>query len=179
MDNLNDILNLSNELTSRSFKKGDILQSQGDLNSSAYFVKQGLLRSYTIDHKGKEHIFMFAPENWIISDIESQQFDQPSELYIECLEDSEVIVLDRQNLVSSTLDYTQFDRMLTLLSRRVGVLQRRIIMMMSATAKERYEQFIQSYPNLPGRVPQKMIASHLGITPEALSKIRGQIARNQ
>ncbi len=178
MTHVLDILSHSSEQQTVFRKKGTLLQVQGDVNSNAYFVKEGLLKSYTIDAKGKEHIFMFAPENWIISDIESQQFDHPSELYIECLEDSELIVIDRTKLTSSTLDHEKFDKMVLLLNRRIGVLQRRVINLLSATARERYEHFLDDYPNLSNRVPQKMIASYLGITPEVLSKIRGQIARN-
>ncbi|MCB0509281.1 MAG: Crp/Fnr family transcriptional regulator, partial [Bacteroidetes bacterium] len=59
------------------------------------------------------------------------------------------------------------------------VLQRRIIMLMSASAKERYEHFLETYPELPNRLPQRLIASYLGITPEALSKIRGEMLREK
>ena len=80
-------------------KKGQIIQREGELNSKAYIVKNGLLRSYTIDKKGKEHIFMFAPENWIIA--ESILPNEPTELFIDALEDSTIQVIDK-NL--NTLD---------------------------------------------------------------------------
>ena len=75
-------------------KKGEILQRKGDLNSKVYQVTSGLLRSYSIDEQGKEHIFMFAPENWIVAD--SRTKDSPADLFIDALEDSEVIVLEKQ-----------------------------------------------------------------------------------
>ena len=74
MDNLNEIFLLDQNYKSRTFPKGSVLQYQGDFPASSYFVKEGLLKSYTIDEKGKEHIFMFAPEGWIVADIESQIF---------------------------------------------------------------------------------------------------------
>ncbi|PHR24511.1 MAG: Crp/Fnr family transcriptional regulator [Fluviicola sp.] len=178
MENLIELFGISDDLVPQKFKKGHILQSQGDVNSNAYLVKNGLLRSYTIDQKGKEHVFMFAPEDWIISDIESQEFHHPAELYIECLEDSELIILNRKHLASVELNSQQYQQRLNKLSRRIAVLQRRMIGMMSSTAQERYEEFLVYYPNLVGRISQRMIASYLGITPEALSKIRGQIAKN-
>ncbi len=179
MDNLKDLMNVDLDTASKSFKKGSILQHQGDKTLNAYYVKKGLLRSYSIDQNGKEHIFMFAPEGWIIADIESQEFDQPAVLFIECLEDAEVVVIDKYGLEVDNLSKEQLVQHVYLLSRRIGVLQKRMIMMMSAPAVERYEKFLLHHPDLPKRVPQRMIASYLGITPEALSKIRGELARTK
>lgn len=179
MENLNEILSLGSEKGASHFSKGDILQREGENCSKAYFVKKGLLRSYTIDDKGKEHVFMFAPEKWVIADIESQEFNQPAKLFIDCVEASEVIILDRSLLSKSELNIDQLKNNVNLLSRRVAVLQRRVIMLMSASAKDRYELFLETYPIIPNRVPQRMVASYLGITPQVLSKIRGQIAREK
>jgi CRP-like cAMP-binding protein len=177
MENISEILNLDSEENTTHFNKGDILQREGENCSSAFFVKKGLLRSYTIDDKGKEHIFMFAPESWVIADIESQEFKQPAKLFIDCVEESEVIILDRSLLIKSELNIAQLKKNVNLLSRRVAVLQRRVIMLMSASAKDRYELFLKTYPKIPNRVPQRMIASYLGITPQALSTIRGEITK--
>ena len=138
--------------------KGQILQRKGDLNSKIYQVESGLLRSYSIDEKGKEHIFMFAPENWKIADNVSAEI--PCELFIEALENSVVTVSEKnfENLTDTKS-----------LINRIGVLQKRVIMLMSSSAIERYQHFIKTYPDIVQRVPQKMIASYLGITPEALS----------
>ena len=179
MENLNEILSLGSEKGASHFSKGDILQREGENCSKAFFVKKGLLRSYTIDDKGKEHVFMFAPEKWVIADVESQEFNQPAKLFIDCVEASEIIILDRSQLFKSDLNIDQLKNNVNLLSRRVAVLQRRVIMLMSASAKDRYELFLETYPKIPNRVPQRMIASYLGITPEALSKIRGKIAKSK
>jgi CRP-like cAMP-binding protein len=160
------------------FKKGEMLQRQGAETSMGFFVKSGLLRSYIIDKKGKEHIFHFACENWVIADIESQEFDQPSELFIDCIEDAEVVLFSRAGLADSQRSADMIFDEVKLLSRRIGVMQRRVLMLMSSTASERYTYFIKTYPNLPNRVPQHMIASYLGITPQALSTIRGKLAKN-
>ena len=76
-------------------KKGHILQRKGEVNTKAYQVESGLLRSYSIDEKGKEHIYMFAPENWIIAD--NQPPDIPCELFIDALEDSVVLSIEKNN----------------------------------------------------------------------------------
>lgn len=179
MENINEILNLESEKNTSRFNKGEILQRAEENCSKAFFVKKGLLRSYTIDDKGKEHIFMFAPEGWVIADIESQEFKQPAKLFIDCIEDSEVIILDRGLLLKLNRGFDQIKKNETLLSRRVAVLQRRVIMLISASAKDRYEFFLETYPKIPNRVPQRMIASYLGITPQALSTIRGEISRKK
>lgn len=179
MADINDILNLDSKATNKVYKKGELLQREGANSSRAFFVKNGLLRSYTIDAKGKEHVFMFATEGWIIADIESQEFDQPAKLFIDCIEDSDIIIFDRTIFGKLELSKDQLNKNLNLLSRRVAVLQRRVLMLMSETAKDRYEFFLETYPDLPNRVPQRMIASYLGITPEALSKIRGEIAKSK
>jgi CRP-like cAMP-binding protein len=175
MDDLNDIIKRSENTKTKKFKKGSILQHKGQTATHAFYIKKGLLRSYIIDSKGKQHIFMFAPEGWIIADIESQEFDLPAEMFIDCLEDSEVIIFTRKYLVST--DPKLLINSLKLLFRRTGVLQKRILMQMSAPAIDRYSYFLKTYPELAHRIPQRMIASYLGITPQALSTIRRDSAK--
>lgn len=179
MDHLSQILGKNNQNVPKHFAKGTILQHAGDDCDKVYLVKSGLLKSYTIDAKGKEHIFIFAPEGWIITDIESMQAEAKAELFIETIEDSELVIINRKDVLAKGLSEDGYKKMTDTLFRRLGVMQRRLIMMMSATAQERYEHFLETYPALPNRVPQRMIASYLGITPEALSKIRGKMARNR
>tara|TARA_R110002072_G_scaffold172042_1_gene325811 strand:+ start:8285 stop:8860 length:576 start_codon:yes stop_codon:yes gene_type:complete len=168
------IVALKEKIRIQSFSKGDIVQRQGEKCANLYYVKKGLLRSYIIDSKGKEHIFMFAPEGWLIAD--GTVGSEVTELFIDALEDTEVEVMDqvvfrKQFLPLTALsDINRAEGML----RRMATLQKRIIMLISATAIERYEHFQQMYPAIIQRVPQKMIASYLGITPEALSKVKSQ-----
>ncbi len=179
MSYLDHILNSDPQAQTKRFKKGDVLQREGDKSSSSFYVNKGLLRSYIIDKKGKEHIFHFAAENWIIADLESQEFDQPTELFVDCIEDAEVTVFSRACLAEAerTADMVADD--VLLLSRHIGVLQRRVLMLLSSAASDRYAHFIKAYPDLPNRVPQRMIASYLGITPQALSTIRGKLSSSK
>ena len=148
--------------------KGQVLQRKGASNKKVFLVEKGLLYAYTIDEKGKEHIFMFAPKGWIVADISLTP--NSSELYIEAIEDSIVIEKER----SAELNKTSLIK----LERRIAVLQNRVIMLMSASAIERYNHFIKTYPEIVQRVPQRMIASYLGITPEALSKVKNAKVRS-
>ena len=147
--------------------KGHILQRTGETKPKIYLVKSGLLRSYVIDEKGKEHIFLFAPKNWIMTDCTSS--NQPCKLFIDALEDSEVLILEKGNE-----DKIELQKILN----RLEALQNRVIMMMSSTAIERYEHFVETYPEIIQRVPQRMIASYLGITPEALSKVKNKFLKS-
>jgi len=146
-------------------KKGEILQRKGDLNTLVYRIESGLLRSYTIDEKGKEHIFMFAPEGWILTD--NCEAHIPCSLYIDALEDA-VLEVSEKHESAQHIDFKP-------IIKRLNTLQNRIIMLMSSPASERYEHFVKTYPNIIQRVPQRMIASYLGVTPEALSRVRAAL----
>lgn len=188
-NNISDFLNLGNKETSsglevldkktisKSFKKGELIQSEGELSTKIFFVRKGLLRSYAIDEKGKEHIFMFASEGWIMSD--GAEYNMPAELFIDAVEPTEVGVIDKKLFHETIIPIQDLNGRVMSLIRRVGVLQKRVIMLMSASALERYEHFLETYPEIVQRVPQRMIASYLGITPEALSKVKGKKAKNK
>lgn len=105
---------------------------------------------------------MFAPEGWTVSDYRSPEL--PTELIIDAIEDSIVLVFPK--------DLTREQENLVPIIKRLGVMQQRIMMLISSNAIERYEHFITAYPDIVKRVPQKMIASYLGVTPETLSAVK-------
>lgn len=114
---------------------------------------------------------MFAPEGWIIADLEASGFGNATRLAIEALENSEV---ELRPMLDQVLEGQDAEGQFKLMHRRAGALQRRVLMMMSTSALERYEFFLETYPQLGGRISQKLIASYLGITPQALSKLRAE-----
>jgi CRP-like cAMP-binding protein len=123
---------------------------------------------------------MFAPEDWIISDTPYEISHTKSQLFIDAIEDSEIEIIDNKLFEKLVTDSTHSNPIgLNKLLKRISVLQKRIILLMSASALERYQDFVATYPNIVQRVPQKMIASYLGITPEALSKIRSDFAKQK
>lgn len=169
---------LSRELTERSYSKGRILVRQGDLMSISYFVARGLLRSYTIDNTGKEHIIQFAPENWWIGDRNSGYFNEPAVFFIDVVEDAQVIHISRHFMDRAQEVCPEFSRYtIYLLHNTIRHMQLRINQLLAATAEERYLDFIRLYPNVTLRVPQMMIASYLGITPESLSRVKKELAK--
>ncbi|MCF4100545.1 Crp/Fnr family transcriptional regulator [Gillisia sp. M10.2A] len=159
-------------------EKGKLLLKENQVCTHSFFVETGLLRAYTLDENGKEHIIQFAPEKWIISDRSSAYFDAPSQLYIDVIEDAEIIYLEK-DFVSKISEISPSFRMENerLLHNHIRHLQTRINLLISASAEKRYMHFIELYPDLLLRVPLWMIASYLGITPESLSRVRKELAR--
>ncbi|MCP4522424.1 MAG: Crp/Fnr family transcriptional regulator [Cytophagales bacterium] len=179
MKELTDLLSNSINSKTKSFKKGEFVQKAKDTNATSIYVKKGLLRSYIIDSSGKEYIYTFASEGWILGDLEALEFNSPVQLFIDCIEDSEVIFFNKECLFNDDLPKEKLVKNIQLLFRRIGRLQRRVLMLMGAPAEERYKYFLEIYPELPNRIPQKMIASYLGIMPQTLSKIRSNLSQSK
>ena len=177
MSELKKILNIQANSSLKHFKKGAFIQQPNQLKANAIFVKKGLIRSYIIDSTGKVHIYMFASEGWITGDIDAVEFNEPTTLYIDCLEDSEVVLLKKDHLKEADLSKDKLLQNMKKMSRNLGKMQRRILMLIGSPAVDRYNYFLETYPELPNRVPQKMIASYLGIMPQTLSTIRSKIAK--
>ena len=164
-------------LVEKKVKKNEFIMVPGEYSEDYYFVESGVIRSYTIDENGKEHVLQFGTENWIVSDRNSSFCKQQSKFYIQAIEDSKVILLNEKltNLISSlNPDYLAAQN--KLVQNHVRSLQDRINLLLGATAKTRYLEFMRLYPNQLNRIPQWMIASYLGITPESLSRVRKEIA---
>lgn len=162
----------------KAFQKDEFLLRQNERCKHTFFVDDGLLRQYSIDDKGKEHTISFAPENWFVSDRESAYFNQSSAYFIQALENSKVVMIDENfiHMLSEKIpSFTDFNN--KLLHNHIRHLQNRVNMLLSASAEERYLQFIDMYPDILLRVPQTMVASYLGITPESLSRVRKELAR--
>lgn len=158
-------------------KKGEFLLQEGDVCKHSFYVEKGLLRYYSIDEKGKEHIIQFAPEGWFVGDRESIFFNRPSQFFIQALEDSDVIMIDEHfidELSKANPQFAAFNN--KLLHNHIRQLQHRINMLLSSTAEQRYLDFIKIYPDILLRVPQTQVASYLGITPEGLSRVRKDMA---
>jgi CRP-like cAMP-binding protein len=161
----------------KKVEKGKIILQLGEVCQYTYFITNGCLRSYVIDDKGKEHILQFAIENWWISEQISFINHEPSMYFIDAVEDTEFVQTDEQGwnefhkIVPSALE---MNRKLQLNSLRS--FQKRLVSHLSASGEQRYLSFIKTYPPLALRLPQKMIASYLGVTPESLSRIRKELA---
>lgn len=159
-------------------KRTMLLQAGQVCNFEAYVIK-GCIREYYIDSNGFEVTLQFAVEDWWVSDIASFQDQNISNMYIETLEDCELLVLSRQAKEDLLTTVPKLERMFRLmLQRHIGAIQNRLYKTISQTALEKYLEFIRKYPSIPQRVPQHYIASYLGISAEFLSKLRTKHLKN-
>jgi len=160
-------------LKHRKLKKKSFLLQEGEICDFEAFVLKGCIRSYYIDKEGVETILLFAVEDWWVSDLTSFSEQKPSNLFIETIEDCELLSIDYKNKSLLFQKIPAFEKMFRLLVQRaLGVLQQRFYASVSQTAEERYLQFMEKYPLVAQRVPQHQIARYIGVSPEFLSKIR-------
>ena len=158
-------------------KKSWLLREGEVCEYEAYVVK-GCLRKYCMDDNGAEIILQFAIEDWWVGDIGSFTTQTPSQVYIQALEDSELLLIHHDDKEQLFNRVPAFERMFRLmLQRSYVVLQDRFVATLAKPADERYLAFIEKYPGIAQRVPQHYIASYLGITPEFLSRIRARLAK--
>lgn len=170
---------IQQEVDIRSIEKNEVLLHKGEVCKHFFYVEEGLLRFYGIDSKGKENILAFAPERWLLVDRASFYFDEPSEFYIDAIEQTRLAVLNERFINRAAEISPQFRKYNErILQNHIRQLQKRIEQLIGASAEERYLNFIETYPDITARVPQWMIASYLGITPESLSRIRRELANN-
>lgn len=166
---------IKNYLTPKKLRKRQYLLQDGDVCKTIAFVEKGLLRAYTADDT-TEHVIQFALEGWTISDLYSFLTGEPATYNIEALEDSELILINKsahEELLQKQPKYETYIRLVV--TNAYVALQRRLTSTISQTVEDRYLNFTQMYPDIVQRVPQHMIASYMGLTPETLSRVRKKI----
>jgi CRP/FNR family transcriptional regulator, anaerobic regulatory protein len=162
-------------LEGRTLKKRQFLTRGGKVFRNSAFVKSGCLRGFNIDKNGFEHVLSLAPENWWMGDLYSTITGNPGMLHIQAIEDCELWLLSRENQEELFLKVPKFERFFRILIEHSLVAhQQRISDNMSHTAEERYELFCAKYPMLKNRLPNKYIASYIGVTPEFFSKMKNK-----
>lgn len=168
------------EIKPKIVRKGEVILWAGQSSNQVFFINKGILRAFVIDEMGKEHVVQFAPPGWFITDLQQFEVYEPSKLCIDAIENSEIIFFpDDLFLRMATISqaFCAFHR--RMLHRRIQMQQQRIIRFLSARAEERYINFIKYYPDIVQQVPQWMIATYLGITPESLSRVRKELANRR
>lgn len=159
----------------KKLRKRQYLLQEGDVCRYHCFITKGLLRTYSVDDKGNEHIIRFAMENWWISDRESLVNGTPSKFNIDAIEDAEVLLFAKADMDMLMDKLPVFKKMISdILDKSFITSQNRINEVISSTAEEKYHNFVQRYPQFALRAPQAMIASYLGIKPETLSRLRNK-----
>ncbi len=186
LENISKILTLTPQeqalflyhIETKNYKAKTILLNAGEVCKHSYFVNTGLLRSFTINDNIVEHVLSFACEGWWIGDMYSLLSQKPGNLFIEVMEDSEVVLLPKENQEKLYAAIPKLERFFRILTENALVSnQERLMDNLSLTAEERFEKFCKKYPTLIQKVPQKQIASYIGVTPEFFSKMKSRLLR--
>ena len=166
------------KIETRHYKARTIILNASEVCKHSYFVNSGLLRSFNINDNIVEHVLSFACEGWWIGDMYSLLSQKPGTLFIEVLEDAEVVLLSKENQEQLYLEIPKLERFFRILTENSLVAnQERLMDNLSLTAEERYEKFCRKYSTLIQKVPQKQIASYIGVTPEFFSKMKARILK--
>ena len=162
----------------KTYKAKTILLNSGEICHNSYFVNSGLLRSFTINDAIVTHVLSFACEGWWISDMYSLLSQKPGNLFIEVVEDAEVVVLSKKNQEELYFQIPKMERFFRVLIENALIAsQERVLDNLSLSAEERYDKFSQKYPALIQKIPQKQIAAYIGVTPEFFSKMRAKMIK--
>jgi CRP-like cAMP-binding protein len=175
-----DLALVKTHLTPKKLRRKQYLLQEGDVCKNIAFVEKGALRTYTVDDLGTEHILQFALEGWTISDLYSFLTGEASTYNIDALEAAELVLVSKaahEEMLQTIPKYETYVRLQV--TGAYIALQRRITSVLSLTTEERYKNFTATYPNIVQRVPQHMIASFMGLTPETLSRVRKRMAGGQ
>jgi len=172
-------LNLFNTILQyKKVPKKTYLLQEGEICRFEAYINKGCIRTYYINENGIEVTLQFAIEDWWVSDITSFHEQKPSRMFIETLEDCELLILTPESKEQLLQKAPCFERMFRIMvQRNLSALQERLFKTIVTTAVDKYLDFIERYPTIPQRVAQHYIASYLGFTPEFLSKVRTKLSK--
>ena len=166
---------ITSRLTFRKIKKNQFLLQRDEVARLDSYVTRGCLKASFIDKRGQEHIVRLAIEDEWITDHDSFLNATPSRLEILALEDSELWQIDHDSLEQLFGACPSFERAYRIMTQQLFVrLNRCLISFLSSSAEERYRDFTREHPGYVNRIPQYLIASYLGMSPEYLSRIRSR-----
>jgi CRP-like cAMP-binding protein len=171
---------IKQHLTPKKLRKRQFLLQEGDVCKHICMVEKGALKAYLVDETGNEHITAFALEGWTISDLSSFFKQEPATLNIDALEDCELVLISKsahEALLQNMPKYETYTRIL--ITDAYMALQQRTTNMLHLSVEERYKAFTQMCQSLFQRVPQHMIASFMGLTPETLSRVRSRMSQKK
>jgi len=160
----------------RTVKKNQFLVHEGAVQRCTNFVNKGCLRTYFIDSDGQEHIVQFAFEGWWISDLQSFLMQVPATFNVQAVEDTDLLELPYESLEMLYEKVPKMERYFRIITQRAFItFQQRIVQKISMSAEDRYLAFLAKYPGIELRMPQRFIASYLGVSAEFISKIKNRL----
>lgn len=166
---------LLNHLSLKKLKKGEHFLYTGEISDHITFIEKGVLRAYVLNSKGDENVVLFGLEGWTMGDLNSFIKQEPATYNIDALEDTDLVLISKgshDKLLDIMPKYESYIRIL--MTNAYMAIQKRTANIISLSLDKRYQIFVETYPDIIQRVPQYMIASYMGITPETLSRIRAK-----
>ena len=174
--NEQDIRIIESYMEPLELKKKEFLLKGGEVCRCNYFVESGCLRMFYNNDKMVEQTTQFALETWWLSDYFSFSKQRPSEYFIQAVEKSIVVAIDYQRQEQLFAEVPQMERYFRIMMQRaLAASQLRVKLIYQLSKEEMYKHFSTSFPQFLQRVPQYMLASYLGLTPEYLSELRKKI----
>jgi len=168
-----EVLTLNKYLESTSFKKKEFVLHESNVCRNLYFVEKGCLRMYFINEKAVEQIVQFALDGWWISDFQSFINNRPSDYCIQTIEPSKIISINSNKLDELLSELPKLEKYFRIvMQKELAGAQLRSKLLYEMSKEEFYKHFCTSFPEFVQRVPQYMIASYLGLTPEYVSELR-------
>jgi len=168
-----DIDTLESYLNISIIKKKEHVLTEGQFCNTMYFITKGCMRQYIINSKGIEQTLQFGIENWWITDYLSYHNHIPSHFYIQAIENSEVIAIEKPVLEDLLIQIPKLERYFRIVAQKsFGAAQMRIKFLFTMSAEQRYHHFNNLNPEFVQRIPQYMLASYLDFSAEFMSKIR-------
>ncbi|MDP4263876.1 MAG: Crp/Fnr family transcriptional regulator [Bacteroidota bacterium] len=162
-------------LTYKELKKKEHVLKEGKVCTANHFIIKGCLRMYSLTENGTEQIVQFGIENWWITDYMSLDTQKPGQFSIQAIEPSAIVILHKNTQDELFRKIPKLERYFRLvLQRAYAASVMRVKYIFTESGEERFRQFTNSFPEFVQRVPQYMLASYLGFTPEFLSKIRAK-----
>lgn len=166
----------SSLITERTFKKGEFINREGEVNRFTHFIESGSARVFYINSDGQEHVVQLGIRGWWVGDFPSFITQTKGMLYTEALEQTNILAFSYDNLQTLYQEVPVFERFFRLLIQKAyASFQYRILHNMSMDAEQRYRNFSETYPLLDQQISQKHIASYLGMSAEFLSKVKKRI----
>jgi len=168
-----EIETFCNHLEHKTYARKAFLLKEGEICYEKFFITEGLVRTFHIDDKGIEHVLLFGIEQWWVTNTESFTKTRPSHLYIQAIEKTTVLALSKHKLEQLYIQIPQLERAFRIITENMLVAAlRHLEFRQQMNNEEMYRHIVQELPGFVQRVPQYMLASYLGMTPEHLSALR-------
>ena len=176
--NIKTLLELLRNVTIKTINKGEFLIRQDATKKDIFFIRKGLIRAYHTNEKGDEKTFQLLPEYHVLSNVHALLYDEPSKFSYQALEPTKVYSIDYISFIEITSKNPQILEMSRMFVGKRALKQayQRVESFVLLSPEERYQKYMNDYPTVINRAPDKYIANVLGITPVSLSRIKGRIA---